>query len=584
MNPHLIHHLKNAAFAENNPHGFRFLDRHENAQFFSWREMWDRAHQHASILSRTGVKPGDRIAIVLPTCIEFMDAFFGAQMLGAVPVPMYPPVRIGRLDEYYQKTAAMLKVVTPVIVISNTFIDRAISKISQSYEPRFGFVNIDSLDNTDTIDFELTSADDLALIQFSSGTTVTPKAVALSHRQTVTNAATISHFVKQHAEPTRYNTSPPAHSGVCWLPLYHDMGLIGCVMSAVVARADLTLIPPEIFLAKPALWLKALSTYRATVSPAPNFAYTLCTQRIKDSDMAGCDLSAWQLALCGAEPISSRAMQEFADRFQQWGLNKTSITPVYGLAEASLAVTFSGAETPIQILKASRNRLSQGIFETDNSDKALELISVGKPLADIKIEIRDDNGHVLSEGRQGQLWISGPSLCDGYFNSDASPIENGWLNSGDLGLIKDGELYITGRAKELIVINGKNHAPQDIEMALDSIDDLRTGRIAAVGINDKYGEKLVVFAEYRKLHEDLANQCHHAILQKTMISANDIILLAPGTLPRTSSGKIRRSESARLWQANKLTDNIAAVWTANSSNKTNTVANSNNEGKTGEYR
>lgn len=561
MNTHLIQSLAEAArlSADDDTElngGLRFLDRRENAKFYDFPTIYQRSLKAAGALYTAGVRENDRVAIILPTCMGFIDAFLGCQVLGAIPVPMYPPVRLGKLDEYFNRSAAMLKAVSAVAIISNFTVNRVLGKLIPLYPLRLGFIDADKLAKGTARPLQNTSPDHLAMVQFSSGTTVDPKAVALTHRQIMANAAVISDDILANANCEK-------QSGISWLPLYHDMGLIGCILPAVINSAPLTLIPPEVFLAKPAIWLRGISRYKANVSTAPNFAYALCNERVKDADLDGCDLSSWNIALCGAEPIAPETLREFTQRFTKWGLPPNALTPVYGLSEASLAVTFSDISQPMKTLHIDREALSQGKVCLSDDDNAWEIVSAGRPLPGFAIEIRDDAGTQLPDGEEGLLYVAGPSLCNGYLDRAESPIENGWLNTGDIGFIQDNELYITGRKKDVIILNGQNHMPHEIERALDSVDGMRKGCAAAVSDIGPEGERLLVFAEVRSsqplgneqaVQQDaLANKCQQAIIAATGVDPDLLILLAPGTIPRTSSGKIRRKECLRLWQTQQLT-------------------------------
>ncbi|MGZ6143098.1 MAG: AMP-binding protein, partial [Myxococcales bacterium] len=312
--------------------GLTFLDAREHERFFSFPELEARAMRAAGALRAKGVKRGDRVAIVLPTCVEFMDAFFGALFAGAVPVPLYPPVRLGRLEEYHRQTARMLEVVGACLLVTDGRVRRLLGQAVERARPPLGCAVADELTSGPPLALD-PGPDALALIQFSSGTTVDPKPVALTHANVLANVEAIDAFITA--------TDPQARAGVTWLPLYHDMGLIGCLLEALVHPGDLCLIPPEHFLVRPVSWLRALSRHRALVSPAPNFAYGLCLKRVRDEELAGVDLSAWRLALNGAEPVSPEVLRRFSERFARWGFAPEALTPVYGLSEASLAVTFS---------------------------------------------------------------------------------------------------------------------------------------------------------------------------------------------------------------------------------------------------
>lgn len=542
----LLEWLDRAASRNPTHGGLRFIDGREHATHHPWRDVFARAQSAAGALQQAGVQRGDRVAILLPTHVTFTDAFFGCAVLGAIPVPLYPPVRLGRMDEYIDKTVHMLRAVQPTVLITDRRIRRALGRVMA--EVGFPLPLLDAADLAQGEPAIGTShADDVAMIQFSSGTTASPKPVALTHRQCLANAERI--LAKIEAI-TPQDGDPPG-AGVCWLPLYHDMGLIGCIFPALLSAGPLSLIPPEQFLAKPAIWLRTISRYQGTISPAPNFAYALCVQRIRDEDLEGVDLSSWKMALDGAEPISAETLRHFATRFAPWGFDARALMPVYGLSEASLAITFTPAWTGVQSLKLDRNALRQG--EAIEATDGVEMVSSGIPLPDFAVEIRDDAGRSLPEGRVGQIVARGPSVMRGYYQREEQPIEQGWLHTGDLGFLHDGQLFVTGRAKDLIGHRGRNHAPQDLERAVFAVPGVREGCAAAVGDVGPDGERVLVFVEIRDAQPNQAEQCVAAITATIGISPDLVVLLTPGTLPRTSSGKIRRAEALRRWHDDTLT-------------------------------
>ncbi len=282
--------------------GLRILDRKGRSHWLPWSEIHDRARSAAGRILASGIAPGQQVALVYPTCAGFFDAFFGALLAGAVPVPFYPPVRLGRLDQYHERTAAMLRAVDARLVLAENQVRRFLGPAIEGAQPEFGCRTLDELPQAQPSSKPV-GADDLALVQFSSGTTVDPKPVALSHRAAVAQTMRLNGFW--------LDGNGVVHSGLSWLPLYHDMGLIGCVFPALERGATLTLIPPELFVARPAAWLRAISRYRATVSPAPNFAYGLCVDRVRDDELEDVDLSSWRVALNGAEPVAAEVLRRF---------------------------------------------------------------------------------------------------------------------------------------------------------------------------------------------------------------------------------------------------------------------------------
>jgi fatty-acyl-CoA synthase len=534
--------------------GLRFVDRSEAATWFGWGEVRERALAVCNGLRSLGLRRDDRVALVFPTGIEFFDAFFGALLAGAVPVPLYPPVRLGRMAEYLHRTARMMARSGARLVLADSRVRRILGEAIAEAAPELGCRTMTDLPAGSVFDPVAVAPADLGLIQFSSGTTVDPKPVALSHRAIVAQVGILNGFW--------HDTEELRHSCVSWLPLYHDMGLIGCVFPALSRDATLTLLGPELFVARPALWLRALSRYRATISPAPNFAYSLCVTRVADAEMEGADLSGWRTALNGAEPVAPSVLRAFRDRFARWGFRREALTPVYGLSEAALAVTFSDLDRPFRGRRFDREGLSQDGVARETA-RGREIVSVGRAVPGFDLRIVDAAGRDLAEGEVGRVWARGPSLMDGYLGdprATARALRHGWLDTGDLGFLLEGELYLTGRAKEVVILRGRNYAPDEIERAVEGVAGVRSGcAVAASWLpEDAPGEVLALFVETSRAatageRQALPEACRAAVLGATGLAVDQVVALAPGTLPRTSSGKLRRGETLRLHLEGELT-------------------------------
>ena len=534
--------------AEDREQGLRFVDSSESTRWLPWSEVHARALRVAGRLGAAGVGAGDRVALVFPTCPAFFDAFFGALVAGAVPVPLYPPVRLGRLDEYHRRTAAMLSAAGARLVLADRRVRRLLGQAVAPARPLLGCRTLDELPEGPPARIGR-SPDDLALVQFSSGTTFDPKPVALSHRAVLSQTAALNRIWPQPAGGT-------VDSGVSWLPLYHDMGLIGCVLPALAAPGTLTLLPPEAFVARPALWLRAVSRFRATISPAPCFAYGLCVAKIRDEELDGVDLSSWRIALNGAEPVVGSVMRAFAERFERWGFRREALTPVYGLSEAALAVTFSDIDRLFVSRRFDRDALARS-GRAVPADEGREIVSVGRPLAGFEVRIVALSGGNRPEGREGRILARGPSLMDGYLGRPEATervMADGWLDTGDLGFLLDGELFLTGRAKDVLILNGRNHAPEDVESAVWSVPGVRAGCAVAVSWlpERSEGERLLLLVEAARGdaecdREEVFRACRTAVRAATGLTVDHVEVLAAGTLPRTSSGKLRRGESLRRW-------------------------------------
>jgi fatty-acyl-CoA synthase len=544
--PTLVHAFQAAA---GDPSGVTFVGLDEREAFLPWGEVALRAARAGGALRELGVGAGDRVAIVLRTEPAFLDAFLGAWWCGAVPVPLYPPVRLGRMDEYLAATARMLAVAGARLVVSAGGTRRLLGPAVEAAAPALGCVDADRLraGGGAGLAVHLPAPDDLALVQFSSGSTVAPRPVALTH-------GALRAMADALVVETRPDRSRDAL--VSWLPLYHDMGLIGCLLGPATYPGPLVLIAPEHFLARPALWPRAVARHRGTISAAPSFAFAYVAERVRPADLEGLSLASWRLALDGAEPVSAEAMRRFAARLGPHGLDAGALVPVYGLSEAALAVTFSRPGRALRGLGVDPVRLARD-GEVAPGDR--EVVSVGRPVAGAEVALRGAGGEDLPEGRLGRVWVRGPSLMRGYLGDEAGTrraLQGGWLDTGDLGFVRDGELFVHGRAKDVIVVRGANRAPEEFEAPLQAVAGLRPGCAVAVGAPSEEGEGLAILAERARGGGGdpgaLADAVRRAVLVATGVAPAEVRLLAPGTLPRTSSGKLRRGEALRRLQAGTL--------------------------------
>ncbi|MDF1663750.1 MAG: fatty acyl-AMP ligase [Planctomycetota bacterium] len=520
---------------------------------FLYKDILHRAQRVASALITMGLERGERVAIILPTGIDFYDAYFGILFAGGCPTALYPPVRLGRIDHWKSRTAQMLREASCVALLTERRMMGLVGSPALQALPRLGCHDIAKvLQRSHSKATNFHKANDFATVQFSSGSTGRPKAVPLTHANMLSNAS---------ASITSIPKNETGHSAVSWLPLYHDMGLIGCLLSAMVAPGDLTLIRPEQFIARPLTWLEALSETKATISVAPNFAFGLCVSRIQKEQIQSLDLSHWTVAMCGAEPVHPNTLNEFARLLEPCSFEKKALTPVYGLAEATLAVTFSSFTAPPKWLSLSRSALFESKIEMSKEpENSVRLMSLGKPLPETIVKIVANQSEV-PERTMGEVWIRGPGVSSGYLNAPAGTegtFDNGWLNTGDLGFLDNNELYLCGRKKDLVIIRGRNYDPSLIEKALDSIQAVRKGCVVTFSIqNEQHStEQLVVLAERSKVadskEEATKQTIRAAILSETGLKPDIVAMLAPGTLPRTSSGKLQRSTACQLWQSNAL--------------------------------
>jgi acyl-CoA synthetase (AMP-forming)/AMP-acid ligase II len=541
--PHVNALLEQAAAHRS---GVTFVDLREREVHLPWTEVAARARRVAAALARLGVRRGDRVALVLRTGPGFLDAFFGVLLAGAVPVPLYPPVRLGRMEEYVASTSRMVRVAGARLVLADGAVRRLLGEVVARARPDLGCRPVDGLEREP----EELACDvdprDLAVVQFSSGSTVDPKPVALTHAAVVAQTAAVLEVLR----PT------PDDKLVSWLPLYHDMGLIGGLLGAASYPGPCVLVPPEHFLARPALWLRAIARHRGTISAAPSFAYAYVEQRVRDGELEGADLSCWRVALDGAEAVSATVLRRFAARFARFGLNGRALLPVYGLSEAALAVTFT---RPGEAWR-SRSVDPAALAATGRAEEGRrEVVSVGTPVPGVEVEVRGASGEVLGSRRLGRIFVRGPSIMRGYLGqpeATARALRDGWLDTGDLGFVDGGELYVHGRAKDVVIVRGANHAPDEFEGALDGVPGLRRGCAVAAGFDpDGGGEQLLLLAERAEAASQdgvVEEAARRAVLERTGVRAHTVALLAPGTLPRTSSGKMRRGEALRRFLAGEL--------------------------------
>jgi acyl-CoA synthetase (AMP-forming)/AMP-acid ligase II len=528
--------------------GLFFVRARGEKRFHSWAELRGRAQRVAGALVQRGVRRGDRIALVLPTSVDFADAFFGALLAGAVPVPLYPPVRLSALGSFHDSCARMVRAAGARLLLSDARLRVLLGEVCVQARPALGECTVAELLNSGAPQVEVRpGASALSLIQFSSGSTMSPKPVALTHENICAQLAALSQLFSLRSEEPRV--------GVSWLPLYHDMGLIGGMLLAAYYPGTLVLLPPEQFLADPLLWLSAISAHRASVSAAPCFAYGLVVKRAKEERLAGLDLSSWRYALCGAELVSRPTLSSFARRLQPYGFRPEALMPVYGLSEASLVVTACSPRWPLSTVKVDAEALAR---QSAVQPGEWELASVGVPVPGVEVELRVEARVISEEGQVGEIFMRGPSVMRGYFErpeATSKVLREGWLDTGDLGFWRGGELYICGRSKEVLVLRGANYPPQFFEECLAEVPGARAGgAVAASFLPSPEGpEELLLLVEGQRVGAPpLVEDIVRAVVQRTGIRPHTVVVLKAGALPRTSSGKLRRLEALRQYLSSTL--------------------------------
>ena len=487
---------------------------------------------------------GDRVAIMLPTGREFFAAFYGALYAGCVPVPLYPPARPSQIEDHLRRIAGIVANAGAALLVTDPRA-KPLGHLLRAQCPSLrGVVTVADLSRAVAVPLPPPPrAQDTAFLQYTSGSTGNPKGVVLSHANLLANLEAMARASGVTARDTF----------VSWLPLYHDMGLIGACMGSLYVGFRLVLMSPLAFLARPGRWLWAIHRHRASVSAAPNFAYELCVNKLDDRELAGLDLGSWRLAYNGAEPVSPDTLERFATRFAPYGLRASAMTPVYGLAESAVGLAFPPLGRGPLVDRVDRAALAaSGIARPAAADDrhAQRIVSCGRALPGHAIRIVDADGGELPERTLGRVQFRGPSATRGYFhNPEANRrlFDGGWLNSGDLGYLAAGELYLSGREKDLIIRGGHNLYPQELEEAVGRLPGVRPGGVVVFPASDARSgtERLVVLAEIRDDTPANRTRIEAAIngLAVDLIGmpADDIVLAPPRSVLKTSSGKVRRA-------------------------------------------
>lgn len=552
--------------AAHNDRFITFVRTNASIRTVSYTELWAEARRRARALRELGLQKGDRIALILPEPDDFVLTFIGALTGGLVAVPMYPPQTLAKLEAYGDTVRHVLGASGARVLVTSEPLKPLIGDHLLSGEGIEGKVRLvlesDISGESTAVDDPVPVApSDLAFLQFTSGSTSKPKGVMVTHHNLSVNS---------HAIMFDGLRSTPEDRGVSWLPLYHDMGLIGFVIAPLYALVQVLFLPTMGFIRRPSIWLDAIHRFRGTITFAPNFAYGLAARAISEAQSSEWDLSCLRALGCGAEPISADILRTFIKRFEKNGLRATSVLPSYGMAEATLAVTFSDIEGPLvtdtidtHSIRLSGKAIPYNEKESAPSQEAvMELVSCGKPFPGHELIIVGQDGQKLGEREVGEIWLRGPSVTAGYFGEPQATREtfgeDGWLRTGDLGYLAKGELYICGRAKDLIILHGKNYYPQDIEKAVSRVEGVREGQCVAFSrLNSSGAEVGVVVAEVKKgaQAQELLSTSQaivQAVRSELGLQISEVHLIRRGTLPKTSSGKVRRRETKRKLEVGEL--------------------------------
>ena len=503
-----------------------------------------------------GVKPQDRIALVAETGPEFAALFFGTVYAGAWPVPLPLPTSFGGRDSYIEQLRVQLSSCDPLMLIYPP----ELAEMAGAAAMAAGTTGVDwsELATRSAPETALPDADPdaIAYLQYSSGSTRFPHGVVITHRALLNNLAAHAHGM----------ALIDADRCVSWLPWYHDMGLVGCFLSPIANQVSTDYLKTEDFARRPLAWLDLISRNSGTsISYSPTFGYDICARRMSSQTKASdrFDLSRWRLAGNGADMIRPDVMQSFVDAFADAGFKASAFLPSYGLAEATLAVSIMPPGEGIRVELVEETQLSGGAEGAGPDGKRPQrfraIVNCGKAVRDMKIEIREEDGTPLPERAIGKLWCKGPSVMVGYFRDDAATdacLVDGWLDTGDMGYLSDGYVYIVGRAKDMIIVNGRNHWPQDIEWAVEQLPGFKAGDIAAFAITTPGGEETpAVLVQCRSSDEGERTRLRDAIRERVraVTGMNCVIeLIPPRTLPRTSSGKLSRAKARNLYLAGEI--------------------------------
>jgi len=526
--------------------GLIFVD--EDERRFTWAEIEQQAQRIAAGLQDLGGKPGERLAIVCQGLRPLVTTFFGAVLAGLHPSILPTPISRRRLKGYLGHIGSIVQVAQPRFVV----VDEEVEEVG---EPLLIEAGLEGKARVVRQDHLLASnarfaphspdPDDIGVIQFTSGSTSSPRGVVLPHRCIAANVRAIV----EHLEVE------PHDVGGGWLPMYHDMGLIGNLLGATARSIDLVLTTPFNFLRRPRRWLDVMERHNVSITAGPNVSYRHLLER---GELLGRDLSAWRVAIIGAEPIDPELLDAFTEAFGKVGFPRSGFMPAYGLAEVGLMVTGVRATAEYETVEVDRAALeAERVARPVGGGKGATIVSCGVPVRETELRIVDDDDELLPDGHIGEIGIRGSSVMRGYFNNPeatAETLRDGWLMTGDLGFLQDGRLFVTGRKKELIIVSGRNYYPQDIERAVHSLEVVRPGSVVAFGTRNGREEGIVVVAAPRNPQdvEGVSDAVRGVVADHLNLPVLDVVLMESGRIPRTTSGKLCRGRCRDLYEEGKL--------------------------------
>ncbi|KEO89184.1 acyl-CoA synthetase [Erythrobacter longus] len=540
-------------YAAKSRKGLNFHDMRGNLErVYPYSEMREDAHQMAYRLIAAGIKPQDRVALIAETGPDFAALFCACVYVGAWPVPLPLPTSFGGKESYIDQLSVQLKSSDPVVLIYPEEIAEMASQAAERQEcSGISWQDFAKYD-APVVELPEVSPDDICYLQYSSGSTRFPTGVAVTHKA-------LLHNLYGHAVSMELGENDRC---ISWLPWYHDMGLVGCFLSLIANQFSADLLKPDAFARRPLAWLDMISRNPGnTASYSPTFGYDICARRISSQTNVAerFDLSRWRIAGNGADMIRPDVMQNFVNAFSDAGFKASAFTPSYGLAEAVLAVTVMPPGEGIKVELVEEERLSGTPRDLSRPARYRAIVNCGKPLPDMEVLISGENGERREDHQIGKVWCRGPSVMHSYFrNPEATEdcLVDGWLDTGDMGYTADGYLFIVGRAKDMIIINGKNHWPQDIEWAVEQLPGFNHGDIAAFSLETENGEEAPAVlvhcrvsdpVERVKLREQISDKVRSVTGMSCVVE-----LVPPRTLPRTSSGKLSRAKAKKLYLAGEI--------------------------------
>ena len=527
--------------------GLIFVD--EDEQRFTWEEIEAQAQRVAAGFQARDGEPGDRVTIVCQGLRPLVTSFFGAVLAGLHPSILPTPISRHRLQGYLQHVVSIVRVAEPKFVVVDEEVElvgKPLVKEANLENKALVIRHDELIDSSGRFDLHEAAPDEIAVIQFTSGSTSSPRGVVLPHRCVAANVQAIVERLEV----------APHDVGGGWLPMYHDMGLIGNLLGAAARSIDLVLTTPFNFLRRPRRWLDVMERHNVSITAGPNVSYRHLLER---GDIPGRDLGKWRVAIIGAEPVDPELLTAFTEAFGPAGFPKTGFMPAYGLAEVGLMATGVRAQEEYEIVEVDRLALEgEGVARPVNeASNCARIVSCGAPVRETSVRIVDDHGELVPDSCIGEISIAGSSVMREYFNdpvATADTLHGEWLMTGDLGYMKDQQLFVTGRKKELIIFGGRNYYPQDIERVVHGLELVRSGSVVAFGTKNGHDEGIVIVAAPRdpQNSESIGVRVRAVGSESLNLPVLDVVLLESGRIPRTTSGKLCRGRCRDLYEGGEL--------------------------------